>query len=260
MNHVPVLFLAFLADVLFELLDPLVPFFSVRWLVVLCRFGMGPHVLGRIKHVAQHDAAAGLRDRNGRLLGLRHRLGDDALRVGFSFVRRLIGPRELAHKGISAVVVEVDARHVGVVEGARAAGPLLVVASACPVKVPARSTSVRPAAAGPRKGRSLEVGLVLAAEAREQVGRGLGGELIVAQADPDRAPGQVEAVHLFQGVAGLVGIAEPAPSLATATGGGALAPLTGRIRIPGCVLAPPFAAAQTRARQTAQRHSASLAQ
>lgn len=150
----------------------------------------------------QDDAAACHSVGNG------HRLG--SLRLGLqdlslsSCGRGLISSSKLPHESIPAVVVKIDSRHVGIVEGTSATS-LLVVAGAGTIEVGGRCT----AATRAREGGALEVRVILALESLQEVGSGFGGKLIVAKSDSDGTTCEVKPVHLLEGLTSLAGVSEP---------------------------------------------------
>src|SRR5690606_7850499 len=131
-------------------------------------------VLIRIKHVVQHNAPARLvnvdREWLHLCLGLQYLslLGDG---------RRLVGSGKLSHQCITAVVVKVDPRYVGIVESTGATC-LVVVPGAGPVEV----GRLLAAAAGTRECGAWER-LILARKSLQKIGSTLGGELIVSKAN-----------------------------------------------------------------------------
>lgn len=120
------------------------------------------NVLRLVIHVLDDNTAAGSRlIDNHRFRLLRLRCGDLLL--------RLISPRELAHESVTAVIREIDARDIIVVE--RASSTRFVAAGAVEV---AGTAGVGAAAAGAREGRSLELCLLsLRAKSVQQRLRGL---------------------------------------------------------------------------------------
>ncbi len=165
MNDVAVLLLRLLPDVFLQLLDPGFTFFPAKVSVYVGRTEClaGLYVLGGVEHVVQDDAAAGHVDIDRERLGFRLGLNDLSLSLttgGF------ISSRKLPHQRVPAVVVEIDAGHVRVVQSTRAA-TLLGLAPPSPIEVGGRRT----ATAGTREGGSLELLLlVVALESLQQVG------------------------------------------------------------------------------------------
>src|SRR5437016_1471441 len=90
----------------------------------------GGDVLSNIKHVPKNNAAAGHVDIKGERLGLGLGLEDLSLSGGGG---GLVSSSQFSHEGISAIVVKVDARHIGVIQGT-SAGTLLVVSPASAVE------------------------------------------------------------------------------------------------------------------------------
>lgn len=152
------------------------------------------NLLSGIEHVPQNDTSACLANVNWHRLRLGSRPSDLGL-VGSGI--RLVRSGELPHQSISAIIVEVHTCNIGVIEGTGTASPLVAITATRTVEVTARASGMRTASATAGECRSLEVGLALSLEALEQVGSGLWGELVVAQADADGTASEVETVHLL---------------------------------------------------------------
>ncbi len=242
MDHMAILAFTFRPDVILELLDPGIPFFST-WLSAYRRAEKirdEPNLLCRVKHVLENHASAGHVDGRWQGLHFGDGLDDSALIVGaidLRFRHRFVSSCKLSHQRIPAVVVEVDASHIGVIQGASASSPLVIVSSASAVEGASSTAGVRSTSAVPRKSGTLKVTLlidvavkavkglkmlkgmntvvaevgrvaVVAMKALQQIGSRFGRELIVSKANTNRPTGKVESVHLLQGLARLIRIPE----------------------------------------------------
>jgi len=109
----------------------------------------------------ENHAATRHADINRQWLRLSLGLEDLSLRLAVAW---LVSSRQLAHERVSAVIVKVDARDVGVVQRTGTSA-LLVVSAAGTVEVG------RLGASAPRSGerRSLELLLILALESPQEV-------------------------------------------------------------------------------------------
>jgi hypothetical protein len=151
-----VLLLGLLTNLVLQLLDPILAFLPAESLVWLCPRKKGMvYVLGWVKHVMQNHAATRHVDVDRKRFRLG--LGFENLSLNRAVVW-LVSSCQLAHEGISAIIVEVNASDIRVVQGA-GAGALVIVSAAGPVKVGGRGAS----AAGSRESRSLIL-LILALE------------------------------------------------------------------------------------------------
>lgn len=156
-DHVAVLLFGLLANLLFELLGPILTLLPTRRSVTMQpKTGRGRvHILGRVKHVAENHTATRHVDIDRQWLCLS--LGLENLSLGRA-AAWLVSSSELPHEGVSAVIVKVDAGNVSVIQRT-GTGALVVISAAGAIKVGRRGSS----APGPGKGRSLELLLLLIA-------------------------------------------------------------------------------------------------
>ena len=110
-----VLLLGFFADIVLQLLDPFFTFFPVssQWLYLL-NVDREKHLLCRIKHIVEHNAAARHVDIDGKRLCLS--LWFEYLSFGGA-VGGLISSCQLSHQGVSAIIVKVDTGDISIVQG-----------------------------------------------------------------------------------------------------------------------------------------------
>jgi hypothetical protein len=160
-------------------------------------------VLGRIKHVLQHDTSASHRDihRKG-LRSVHNSLGyslrgvlSSAVSVGGGGV---ILSSQLAHKQISAIIVEVYSSHIGVIQGARASSGGFIVCT---------TNTISTAVTGFKR-RSLE-SLIVARETLQHLRSRFGCELVIAETNPNGTSGKVKTIHFLECFACIVRIPEP---------------------------------------------------
>ncbi len=167
MHNVAIFLLAFGTDVVLELLNPAFAFFPVSNISALTWNGLdGSHLLRRIKHIPQQNAATRLADIDWQRLALL--LWNDTAFLGHG--GGIICPSKFAHQCISAVVVEVHASDIGIIQSTGPASTLVVITAACTIESAAGATSVRSSPAGTGKGRALVAGLVLTLKALKQIG------------------------------------------------------------------------------------------
>lgn len=108
----------------------------------------GGDLLGGVKHVLKHNATAGLVDADWeRASGLNNGF-DDLLLVGTIGISRFVSTCKLPHESISAVIVEVHAGNISVVESASAASTLVVITTASAVEGTTRASGMGTTATG----------------------------------------------------------------------------------------------------------------
>jgi len=118
-----------------------------------------------------------------------------ARRSGLSLWGRIFSTSQLAHEGVSAEVVKVDASNICIIKSTSTTGTLLF-ASTGAIEV-VITASMGTTASGARKGRALELSsLVLATESLQQTGGRFGGEFVAAETDTDGTASDFEAVHV----------------------------------------------------------------
>ena len=148
MNDFPVLFGTLSSNVVFELFNPSVTFFSVEMSAPIHRKGTrrrkkSEDVLLRIEHVPEQNASTSLIDTDRQWLVLC--LGLDARALLVSTIRfgcRVICTRKLPHQRISAIVVEVHSSNVCIVKGTSTSTTLFIVAASSTIEGTTCTTSL----------------------------------------------------------------------------------------------------------------------
>jgi hypothetical protein len=205
-HDVAIFLLAFGTDVVLELLDPAFAFFPGLKVSAGTSNGVkGGHLLRRIKHISQQNAAARLADIDWERLTLL--LWDDSAFLGHG--SGIIGPSKLSHQCISAVVVEVHASDIGIIQSTGPASTLVVITTACTIESASGAASVRTPPTGTGKGRALVAWLVLTLKALKKIGCRFRREFIVAETDSDGTSCEVKTVHFLKSLTSLIGITEP---------------------------------------------------
>lgn len=191
-NDFAPLLLAFGLDVRFEFLLPVwvrLPVSRCKHTTIRSSIPMKANLLVLVVRIADdHATSRGWLD-DRRLPLLRSLRG--------IFLLWLVDASELAHQHVAAVVGEVDACDVGVVQSARTAS---LVRVALRLLVVAGSASVSSSATHAGEGRSLA--LLLIGLLQDGL-RGLVSEFVAAQSDTDGTSSQLEAVHHAQSLLGL---------------------------------------------------------
>ena len=162
-DDVSVLLLTLGSDVVLQLLDPGLALLPGEPLAGMPkRMGEG-HILGWVEHVLEHDASAGHADVRRSRFRLRIRPRHLKLLVGAVGLRdRLVGSSELPHECVPAVVIEVDAGNVSVVQGASSSCTFVGIPPSGAVEGASCATGVCTASAETREGRALKAALIVA--------------------------------------------------------------------------------------------------